>query len=208
MTRGSFVFYRSFYEGLSALNDADRLAAYDAIVRYGLDGVNEAEGVAAAVLALVRPILDANNRKVEAGRKGGQASVKQTISKSKQIEANTKQTEANQKLNEKCEMRNDKGESIKDRGKPTFTKPTVEEVRAYCLKIGSDVDPQRFWDYYESQKWKKANGQKVADWKACVRTWNQREKPKKKTGFDYSNQRPYTADDFKRIEQAALRRTL
>lgn len=200
MTRGSFVFYRSFYEGLSALNDADRLAAYDAIVRYGLDGVNEAEGVAAAVLALVRPILDANNRKVEAGRKGGQA--KQNEAKNKQAQAKVKQSEANSKLNEKCEMRNDKGESIY-RGKP-FTKPTVEEVRAYCREIGSSVDPQRFFDYYESQKWKKSNGLPVADWKACVRTWNQKSKKK---GFDYENQRQYSPDEYNALERQLLRRT-
>ena len=49
--------------------------------------------------------------------------------------------------------------------------PTIDEVRAYCLERGNRVDPERFIDYYASQKWKKANGQPVADWKACVRTW-------------------------------------
>lgn len=49
--------------------------------------------------------------------------------------------------------------------------PTIDEVKAYCLERGNNVDPERFVDYYGSQKWKKANGQPVADWKACVRTW-------------------------------------
>lgn len=49
--------------------------------------------------------------------------------------------------------------------------PTIDEVRAYCIERGNNVDPERFIDYYASQKWKKANGQPVSDWKACVRTW-------------------------------------
>ena len=111
MIRDSFIFYRSFYEGLKALNDVDRLACYDAITRYGLDGVFEAEGVAAAVLSLVKPILDANNRKVESGRKGGEAKPKQTQAEGKQNEANPKQSEAEGNLNVKCKRLNEKYKS-------------------------------------------------------------------------------------------------
>ena len=88
--------------------------------------------------------------------------------------------------------------------RPARSKPTVEEVRAYCREIGSSVDPQRFFDYYESQKWKKSNGLPVADWKACVRTWNQ--KPKK-TGFDYENQRQRSPEEYNALERQLLRRT-
>lgn len=114
MIRDYFVFYRSFYEGLKSLNDSDRLACYDAITRYGLDGVFEAEGVAAAVLSLIKPIFDANNRKVEAGRKGGEARSKQTQAEGKQNEANPKQSEAEDKLNIKYKRINNKYKNNKD----------------------------------------------------------------------------------------------
>ena len=114
MTRDSFIFYRSFFEGLKALNDTDRLACYDAITKYGLDGVFDADGVAAAVLSLVKPIFDANNRKVEAGRKGGEAKSKQTQAEGKQTEANPKQSEADGKLNVKYKRLNNKCKSNKD----------------------------------------------------------------------------------------------
>lgn len=55
-----------------------------------------------------------------------------------------------------------------------FTPPTLEEVQAYCKERKNNVDAERFVDYYASQKWKKANGQPVADWKACIRTWEKR----------------------------------
>lgn len=52
-----------------------------------------------------------------------------------------------------------------------FTPPTLDEVRVYCKERNNSVDPERFIDYYQSQEWKKANGQKVRDWQACIRQW-------------------------------------
>jgi hypothetical protein len=57
-----------------------------------------------------------------------------------------------------------------------FVPPTVEEVKAYCLERGNCVDPQRFVDYYSSNGWMVGKN-KMKDWKAAVRTWEQREKP-------------------------------
>jgi hypothetical protein len=62
-----------------------------------------------------------------------------------------------------------------------FVPPTLEEVREYCEERKNNIDPEYFIDYYASQQWKKANGRPVADWKACVRQWESKEKPKKET---------------------------
>lgn len=51
-----------------------------------------------------------------------------------------------------------------------FSKPTVEEVAAYCKERNNNVDPQRFWDFYEAKGWKIGKSP-MKDWKACVRTW-------------------------------------
>ena len=55
-----------------------------------------------------------------------------------------------------------------------FTPPTVDEVRAYCKERGNGVDPQRFVDYYSSNGWM-VGKTKMKDWKAAVRTWEQRD---------------------------------
>lgn len=55
-----------------------------------------------------------------------------------------------------------------------FTPPTVEMVKAYCKERGNRVDPQRFVDFYASKGWKVGN-QPMKDWKAAVRTWEQRD---------------------------------
>lgn len=56
-----------------------------------------------------------------------------------------------------------------------FTPPTVDEVRAYCQDRQNGVDPQRFVDYYSSNGWMVGKN-KMKDWKAAVRTWEQKEK--------------------------------
>ena len=56
-----------------------------------------------------------------------------------------------------------------------FTPPTVEEVSAYCQERGNRVDPQRFVDYYSSNGWMVGKN-KMKDWKAAVRNWEQKDK--------------------------------
>ena len=71
------------------------------------------------------------------------------------------------------------GEDNEEAAPPTRTKrfvpPTVDEVRAYCQDRQNGVDPQRFVDYYSSNGWMVGKN-KMKDWKAAVRTWEQKEK--------------------------------
>ena len=62
-----------------------------------------------------------------------------------------------------------------------FVKPTVEEVRQYCIERNNNVNAEQFYDYYESNGWKVGKNS-MKDWKACVRTWerNGYDKPIKK----------------------------
>lgn len=66
-----------------------------------------------------------------------------------------------------------KGEAA---GKPAkrFIRPTIEEVRAYCAERGSRIDPAAFVSYYESNGWKVGKNP-MKDWRAAVRTWEQRD---------------------------------
>ena len=58
-----------------------------------------------------------------------------------------------------------------------FQKPTLEEVKAYCLERNNTIDAGSFIDFYQSKGWKVGNSP-MKDWKACVRTWEKRAKPK------------------------------
>lgn len=54
-----------------------------------------------------------------------------------------------------------------------FVKPTVEDIRSYCTERGNAVDAQRFYDFYEAKGWLIGKNP-MKDWKAAVRTWEQR----------------------------------
>lgn len=51
-----------------------------------------------------------------------------------------------------------------------FKPPTAEEVKAYCIERGNNVDVDAFIDFYESKGWYVGKN-KMKDWKAAVRNW-------------------------------------
>jgi hypothetical protein len=70
--RDSMIFYRSFYEAIQDLPDAEALQVYNAIFSYGLNFEEpELTGTASTVFKLIKPQLIANIRKYENSLKGG-----------------------------------------------------------------------------------------------------------------------------------------
>ena len=55
-----------------------------------------------------------------------------------------------------------------------FEKPTLSEIKAYCIERGNKVDAQHFFDYYESNGWRVGKNS-MKNWQAAVRTWERSE---------------------------------
>ena len=55
----------------------------------------------------------------------------------------------------------------------SFTPPTREEVKAYCQERNRGVNPDKWYDFYESKGWMVGKN-KMKDWKASVRTWEEK----------------------------------
>jgi len=51
-----------------------------------------------------------------------------------------------------------------------FEKPTLSEIKEYCIERNNNVDAQHFYDYYESNGWKVGKNA-MKNWQAAVRTW-------------------------------------
>ena len=63
-----------------------------------------------------------------------------------------------------------------------FTKPTIEDVQAYCQERNNNVDAQKWYDYYSANGWRVGKNP-MKDWKAAIRTWERGDssgKPKRK----------------------------
>lgn len=69
-----------------------------------------------------------------------------------------------------------------------FAKPTVEDIRAYCVERNNNINPERFYNYYESNGWMVGKN-KMKNWKAAVLTW---EDNQKKGNYTYKPQKTTT----------------
>lgn len=54
-----------------------------------------------------------------------------------------------------------------------FKKPSLEEVKQYCLERNNNINPENFIDYYDANGWKVGKNP-MKDWRAAVRTWERR----------------------------------
>ena len=65
--------------------------------------------------------------------------------------------------------------SLYKRGSSRFQKPSIDEIRQYCSSRNNSVDPEQFFNFYESKGWTIGKSP-MKDWRAAVRTWEKREK--------------------------------
>jgi hypothetical protein len=66
-----------------------------------------------------------------------------------------------------------KDKHINNKG-ASFKKPTVNDIKEYCLWRNNGIDAETFFDFYESKNWMVGKN-KMKDWKACMRTWEKRQ---------------------------------
>ena len=205
MERESFVFYRSFYEGIKELPRDIQGEVLTAIMEYGLNGVTteNQKQITKAMFALIKPQLDANNQRFENGKKGGRPKANcnqtETETKPKQNRNKTKhepnvndndnvndnnisflkkETKSLENENENSESPLETLQAPKEQsggGRKRFTIPTPEEVQAYCNERNNGISGQQFCDFYSSKGWR-VGSQPMKDWKAAVRTWETRRK--------------------------------
>lgn len=68
------------------------------------------------------------------------------------------------------EEREKEKEDRKTKPQKRFVKPTILEISEYCQERGNDVNPTKFFNFYESKGWV-VGKTPMKDWKAAVRTW-------------------------------------
>jgi len=74
-------------------------------------------------------------------------------------------------------LKTNKNKEIIITNKNNNKKPSVQEIKDYCLERNNGIDAEQFFDFYESKNWYVGKN-KMKNWQAAVRTW---EKRKQKT---------------------------
>jgi len=101
----------------------------------------------------------------ETGSKGG----KKTQNKNKEfakakVKANT---DTDNDIENENVFEKEKGIT---KGKNKFTPPKIEQVIEYCNERHNSVDPVKWLNFYQAKDWMIGKN-KMKDWKAAVRTW-------------------------------------
>lgn len=170
----SFVFYRSFFEALESMSAEQQGKCLMALADYALNGnipSNEPETM--MFFILVKPQIDANNKRFENGCKGGRPK-NQTTTETKP-KNNQKITKEKPNVNDNVNDNVNVNDNIKEKTIKKESKPTLEEVKQYCEERGNLIDPNEWFDYYSANGWKVGKNT-MKDWKACVRYWEQKRK--------------------------------
>ncbi len=187
MNKKSFVMYSSWIPLFEGLDDEKAGQLIKAICTYQNDPTAEpTDPVIAAVFSMIKVTLDADKAKYEAKCQKNAANASTRWDKDTN-ECERIQTHTNASKRKKTHSDNDSdseydSDSESDNESPTETKkkrgasprPTLEDVRAYCLERGNNVNPETFIDFYTAKGWMIGKNT-IKDWKACVRTWEKRE---------------------------------
>lgn len=117
-------------------------------------------------------------------------SLYQDANKEPNIVDNKDLTKTSQRPNKDLTPKEESNKEIMKEGKKEnnsrFTPPTLEEVKTYCLERNNGVDPNKWINFYESKGWMVGKN-KMSNWKAAVRTWEDKNKNTNKLNGSYGD---------------------
>lgn len=191
--------FTDFAEILEPLQDAEVGRLFKSMLAYAETGAApDLRGNEKFVWNAAKQIIDRergySERQTENGKKGGRPKNPQKPNESQQNPQKPNESPKDKDKDKDYKEILPNG-STKKAAAASFRPPTVEEVQTYCTERGNSVNAEAFVDYYAARGWCLSNGVKVKDWRACVRTWENRDKErgKKNRALQYS-QSPIPAE--------------
>ena len=179
--RESFVFHKDYIEDLP---DQYKAEFMQATINYGLYGENPPFKDGTLEMALWAKIarrIDAEAEKYKAISERRKEAAQKRYQQYQQRTEPAREEPAKTEQAEQKAATPEESQAAKPEKAAAFVKPTVEEIRAYCEERKNGLDAQAFFDFYESKGWK-VGAVKMKDWRASVRTWEQRRKTEQTGG--------------------------
>lgn len=112
----------------------------------------------------------------EAGRKGGLAPRKQSqANESKCLPSQANEPYTNNDTSS-CTCSFSSSSTATDGYNDDVTcPPAYEEVEAFVIDNGINIDPVEFYEYYDEMDWRTVKGRPIVDWRAAVKNWERRQ---------------------------------
>jgi hypothetical protein len=177
--RDSFIIYRSFFEAIKQLPKEDQANVWAAVCDYSLNFTEpELSGISSVVFTLIKPQLDANNKRFKNGTKGGRFGKKggnPKLTPSKPL-SNPKTT-PNNNVNVNVNVNDNQNNNIN-------VNPALKDVEDYFDTNGYTIQAaNKFYNYYSVANWKDSKGKQVKNWKQKAQSvWFRDEYLKPKAG--------------------------
>ena len=173
MERMQFTFYRSFWETIRKVkSDKDRLAVYDAICSYSLDGiVPDLSGEADLAFTSFKRTLDYARIRAERGRKGGKTSIASNNCESNRTSIASTSGKSNGNGNGNNNGNVNGNENVNGNGSGAAGAPSLPEVVAFFKDKNLNGDPNEFFYYYQGRGW-----EGVKDWTGYAYNWSIKER--------------------------------
>ena len=193
--RDKFMFFDNFKETADKLPDDLRLKFYDAMTDYVFKDIEPDDAVISALISAIKPAL--NTETWGGAREGaGRKPTKNNNLNQDKIKINQDELEKLENNQDEIKFNQDNQDEQKEKKSPLnpkenknilppdnnkllsspkkFSKPSVDEVKSYCLERKNGVDAERFVDFYECKGWKVGKNP-MKDWRAAVRNWERME---------------------------------
>lgn len=200
--RDSTIFYRSFYEALKELPPINQGEIYNAIFEYSLnDNLIDLKGLSKAVFTLIKPQLDANNKKYQNGLKGGKPKPNDNLTVTKpEPKRNQNVTKSKPNVNDNDNDNDNVNE--KENVCVNTPAPAREDFLSFCQTLDIDFDRLKEtisakYDTFVDDGWCNGYGKPITNWKNTIRnviphlkpmpTKIQNEQPKAKGNFGTKN---------------------
>lgn len=179
-----------YLDAIEPLGDAERGRLFTSLLEYARTGeAPQLCGNERFLFPMMRAQIDRDTASMvelsEARSRAGKTGAEAKQANAKFAKQNKQMPNLPSKSSYDKDKDKDKDESI-SRAK-RFTPPTLDDVSAYIRERGSNVDAQRFLDFYTAKGWMVGKNP-MKDWKAAVRTWENRDSEQNKPFvYDYGN---------------------
>jgi len=196
MNRDSTIFYRSFYEAIKELPEANQLEIYNAIFEHSLN-LNKPNltGLSKTIYKQIKPQIEANLKRYENGNKPKkkqnesetEAKPKQDVSKSEANKNNNKNVNKNDNDNN-----NEKDNtSLKKKQTPKHLFSESPYIDKHNFKeVLKDWNTDKLKYYYEALITWSNEGNKKIDWIATAKQWASRDEREGKVKFTDTQKLP------------------
>ena len=205
----SFIVYRSFYEGIKMFDSETRLAFFDTLMEYGLNGVAKPTDncVAKALFTAIKPQIDANAKRRANGNLGGRPKKEPMVSEENNHRFSELKTNGfdfekpNVNVNDNVNVNANDNENVNDNDNDVITditkkedaKASKKEVRhkygQYENVLLSDTDMEKLkaefpMDWQERierlSEYIESKGAKYKNHLATIRAWARKNNDRKR----------------------------